>query len=173
MPHKWSSYTSHKLLLHSFPRFTAYHSCLESKITGAGVSLNLLLSACCGVMRSQCMADLACGLKMSWRLSRMATSLGSHHNSLPKFATAWMQAAYIACSLSGITTYILVRVQSLATAGLTFFADCLWCFLNIRCASIQLPSKRVTSLLSHISPFPSFSLLTGLAAADYSGLVST
>jgi len=71
------------LLLYAFSILAANHCCLESKITGAGVSPDSLISAPRGVVGSAPRMDLACRLRRSWRSSRLPTSLGSHQSSLP------------------------------------------------------------------------------------------
>jgi len=81
--------SSFSLLLHAFSILAANRCCLESKITGAGISPDSLISAPRGVVGSAPRMDLACRLRRSWRPSRLPTSLGSHQSSLPYSATAW------------------------------------------------------------------------------------
>jgi hypothetical protein len=104
----WCS--SFSLLLHAFVSLAANRCCLESRITGAGVSPDSLISAPCGVVGSAPRMDLACRLRRSWRSSRLPTSLGSHQSSLPYSATARTHATWTALTLSGTTPYVLVRV---------------------------------------------------------------
>jgi hypothetical protein len=92
--------------------------------------------------------DLACQLRSSWRSSRLLTSLGSHLSSLPYIATAWTHVTWTALMLSGTTPYVLVSVRSLASAALAIFMQRLLCSTNLRCASIQTPSQRVTCALN-------------------------
>jgi len=141
------------LLPHSFTSVAVNRCFLESTITGAGVSPDYLISAPCGVVGSAPRMDLACRLRRSWRSSCLPTSLGSHQSSLPYSATAWTHATWAALTLSGTTPYILVRVQSLAFAALAFIMHRLCWSINIRCASIQTPSPRVTCVLNHVIPF--------------------
>jgi len=99
----WCS--SFSLLLHAFASLAANRCCLESRITGASVSPDSLISAPCGVVGSAPRMDLACRLRRSWRSSRLPTSLGSHQSSLPYSATAWTHATWTALTLSGTTPY--------------------------------------------------------------------
>jgi len=95
----WSS--SFSLLLHAFVSLAVNHCCLESKITGTGVSPNSRITAPCGVVGSAPKMDLGCRLRRSWRSSRLPTSLGSHQSSLPYSATASTHASWTALTLSG------------------------------------------------------------------------
>jgi len=146
--------SSFSLLLHAFSILAASRCCLESKISGAGVSPDSLISAPRGVMGSAPRMDLSFRLSGSWRLSRLTTSLGSHQSSLPYSATAWTHATRTALTVSGTTPYVLVRVRSLASAALALVMHRLWCSLNVRCASIHTPSQRVACALNHTDSFP-------------------
>jgi len=68
----WCS--SFNLLLHAFASLAVNLCCLESKITGAGVSPASLISAPSGVVGSAARMDLACRFRRSWRSSRLPTS---------------------------------------------------------------------------------------------------
>jgi hypothetical protein len=120
------------------------------------VSPDFLINAPLGVVGSAPRMDLACQLRRSWRSSRLPTALGSHQSSLAYSATAWVQATRTALTLSGTTSYVFVRVQSLTSPALAFFMHWLWCSLNVRCASIQTPSECVACVLNHMNPFPTF-----------------
>jgi len=148
--------SSFSLLLHAFASLTVTHCCLESKITGAGVSPDSLINAPLGDVGSVPRTDLACRLRRSWRLSRLLTSLGCHQSSLPYSATTWTQGTWTALTLYGTTLYVSVRVRSLASAALAFFMHRLWSSLNIKCGSIQTPSQRVACLLNGMNLFPTF-----------------
>ena len=100
VPDEGSSCSSFSLLLHALASLAANRCCLESKITGAGVSRDSLIKAPLGVVGSAPRTDLACRLRRSWRSSRLPTSLGSHQSSLPYSATAWTQATWTALTLS-------------------------------------------------------------------------
>jgi len=152
----WCS--SFNLLLRAFATLAANRCCLESRITGAGVSPDFLISAPCGVVSSTPRMDLACRLRRSWRSSRLPTSLGSHQSSHPNSSTAWTHATRTALTLSGTTPYVLVKVQSLASAALAFFMHPLWSSLNVRCASIQTPSQHVACVLNRMIPLPTLIL---------------
>jgi hypothetical protein len=115
----WCS--SFNLLLHAFASLAVNLWCLESKITGGGVSPASLISAPRGIVGSGLRIDLACQFRRSWRSSRLPTSLGSYQSSLPYSATGWMQAIWTALTFSGTTPYVFVRVRSLASAALAFF----------------------------------------------------
>jgi hypothetical protein len=84
--------SSFRLLLHAFSSLAANRCCLESKVTGSGVSPDSLITAPRGVMGRAPRTDLACRLRRSWRSSRLPTSLGSHQSSLPYSATGWTHA---------------------------------------------------------------------------------
>jgi len=146
--------SSFSLLLHESASLAAIGCCLESKITGAGVSPDSLISTPRGVVGSAPRMDLACRLRRSWRSSRLPISLGSHQRSLPYSATAWTHATWTALTLSGTMPYVVVRVQSLASAALAFFMHLLFCSLNVRCASIQTPSQHVAWVLNRMTPLP-------------------
>ena len=148
----WYSYFN--LLLHAFACLAVNLCCLESKITGAGVSPASLISAPRGVLGSAPRMDLGCRFRRSWRSSRLPTSLRSHQSTLPYSATAWTQAIWTALTFSGTPLYVLVSVRSLASAALAVSLLRLWSSLNIRCASIQTPRQRVASLLNRIKPSP-------------------
>ena len=105
-------------------------------------------------MDSTPLMDLACQLRRSWRLSRLPTSLGSHQSSLPYSATAWTHATWTALTLSGTMPYVVVRVWSLTSAALAFFMYHLCCSLNVRCATIQTPSQRVTCVSNGMTLLP-------------------
>jgi len=147
--------SSFSLPLHAFSILAANCCCLDSKITGAGVSPDFLISAPRGVVGSAPRMGLACRLRRSWRSSRLSTSLGSHQSSLPYSVTAWTYATWTAVTLSGTTPYVLVSVRSLPSAALPFFMHRLWCSLNVRCASLHTPSQRVACALNHTDLFPS------------------
>jgi len=83
----------------------------------------------------------------------MPTCVGSHQSSLPYSETAWTHATWMACTLSQKPLYVLVSVRNLASAALASFMHRLWCSLNVRCASIQTPSQRVSSVLNCMAPF--------------------
>jgi len=144
--------SSFSLLLHAFTCITANSCWLESKVTGAGVNPDSLISAPCMVVGSAPRNDLACRLRRSWRSSRLPTSLGSHLSSLLYSVTAGPQATWTAHTLSGTTPYVLVSNQSLAPAALALCMQQLWCFLNVRCRSIQTPSPRVACALNCLHP---------------------
>jgi len=146
--------SSCSLPLHALSSLTANRCCLESKIAGAWVSPDSLISAPLRVVGSAPRMDLACRFMGSWRLSRLPNSLGSHQRSLPYSATAWAHATWTARTLSGTTPYVLVRVQSVAFAALVFFMHRLCCSLNVRCASIQTPSQCVACVLIRMTLFP-------------------
>jgi len=147
-------FSSFSLLLHAFSSLAANRCCLDSKVTGAGVSPDYLIGAPRGVVCSATRIDLACRLMRSWRSSCLPTSLGSHQSWLPYSATTWAHATWTARTLSGTTPYVLVSDRSLASAALAFFMHRLWCSLNVRCASIQTPSQRVACALNRMDPFP-------------------
>jgi len=69
--------SSFSLLLHAFSILAANRCCLESKISGAGVSPDFLISARRGVVGSAPKMDLVCRLRRSWRSSRLPTSVES------------------------------------------------------------------------------------------------
>jgi hypothetical protein len=147
--------SSFSLALHASASLAANRCCLESKTTTAGVSPDSLISAPCGVARTAPRMDLACRLRRNRRSSRPPASSGSHQSSLPYSATAWTHATLTALSLSGTMPYIVVRVQSLASAALAFFIRRLCCTLNVGCASMQTPSQRLACVLNHMTPLPS------------------
>jgi len=148
----WCS--SFSLLLHAIAILAVNRCCLESKVTGTGVSTDSLISALCRVVGSMPRLDLACRFRRSWRSSRLPTSLGSHLSWLPYGATAWTHATSMALTLCGTMLYVLVTVQSLASASLAFFVHQLRCSFNVWCASIQTPSQRVAWVSNHMVPFP-------------------
>jgi len=148
----WCSFFN--LSLHAFASIAVNLCCLESKITGAGVSPASLISAPRGVVGSAPRMDLACRFRRSWRSSRLATSLGSHQSSLPYSATTWSQAIWTALTLFGRTPHAVQRVRSLASAALAFFIHQWWCSLKVRSVSIQMTSQRVDPLLNRIKPSP-------------------
>jgi len=148
----WCSFLS--LLLQVFASLAANRCCLDSEITGAGVSSESLNSTPRGVVGSSPRIDLACRLRRSRRSSRLPASLGTHHSSLPYSATAWTHATGTAQTLSGTTPYILVRVRSLASTALALFMHQLWCSSSVRCASIQTPNQRVARLLNGMKQSP-------------------
>jgi len=152
-PEEWFWCSSFTLLLDAFSCHAANCCCLQSTITGAGVSPYSLLSAPRRVVGSVPRMDLSCRLRRSWRSSRLPTSLGSHHRSLPYSATTWMQATWTALTLSETTLYGFVRVRSPASAALAYFTHQVCCPLNVRCTSIQTPCQRVTCVLYHMNPF--------------------
>jgi hypothetical protein len=49
-----------------------------------------------------------------------------------------------------------MRFRSLASAALAFFLHVLWCSLNVRCVSIQMPSQCVARLLKDMNPSPTY-----------------
>ena len=142
------------LLLHAFASLTANRSYLESKITGAGVSPDSLISAPHEVESSAPRMVLACPWRRSWRSSRLPTSPECHQSSRRYNMTARLHATWTDLTLSGTTPYVLVSVQSLASAALAFFMHRLCCSLNIRCASIQMPSQHVACVLNCMNLFP-------------------
>jgi hypothetical protein len=146
--------SSFSLVLHAFSSLAANRGFLESKVTGAGLSPNSLISAPRRVVGSAPMIDLACRLKSSCRSSRLPSSMGSHQSSLPYSATGCMHATSTARMLSGTMPYYLVSDWSLASAALTFFMHRLWCSLNVRYPSIQMPIQRVACVLNRIDPLP-------------------
>jgi len=159
--------TSYSFLLHAFSSLAENCCCLQSMVASASVSSDSLISTPRGVMGSAPRMDLACRLRRSWRSSRLPTSLGSHQSSLPYSATAWMHATWTARMLSGATPYVLVSDRSQPSAALAFFMHRLWRSINVRCASIQTPSQRVTCALNHMDPF-----LTLIFAVSLAGGVS-
>jgi len=98
--------------------------------------------------------DLACGLRKSWRSSRLPTSLGCHQISHPYSATAWTHATWTALMLSRTTLYVLVWVRSLASAALDVFMHRLCSSVNIRCACIQTATQGVAYVFNRINPVP-------------------
>jgi len=148
----WCSSSS--LLLHAFASLGANRCCLESRITGAGISADYLISARCRVVGGAPRMDLDCRLRRKWRSSRLPTSLGSHQSSLPHSATALTHATWTALTLSGTTPYVLVRVWSQASAALAFFMVRLRRPLNVRCVPILTPSHRVACVLNRMMPLP-------------------
>jgi len=142
------------MLPHASDSLAVNCSCLESQISGAGVSPDSLRSAQRGVVVGAPSMDLACRLSGSWRLSHSPTSLGSHQSSLPHCATAWTQATCTAFSHSRSILNVMVRVPSLASAALAFFMHRLCCSLNVRSASIQTPSQHVTCVFNRMNPLP-------------------
>jgi len=148
----WCSSIS--LPLFAFASLTVNLDCLESKISGAGVSPDFLSSAPGGVMGSYPRMDLACRLRRSWRPSRLPTSLGSHWSLLPYSATAWMHPTSMALTLSGTTQYVVVRVLSKLSTALAFFRHQLCCSSNIRCSSIQMTSKCGACVSIRMNLFP-------------------
>jgi len=155
VPQEWFWCSSFTWLLHAFSCLAANCCCLQSTITGADVSPYSLLSAPRRVVGSVPRMDLACRLRRrSWRSSRLPTSLGSHHRSLPYSATTGTQATWTALTLSGTTLYVFVRVRSPACAALAHFTHQVCCSLNVGCTSIQTPCQRVTGVLYHMNPFP-------------------
>ena len=143
-PDEWSSSRFFSLLLHAFGSPAVNHCCLESKITGAGVSPDSLIDAPLQVVGSAPRMDLDCQLRRSWRSSRLPTSLGSNQSSLPYSLTTGTVDTGIALTLAGTTPYDSVGDRSHASAALAFFMNKLWCSLNVRCASSRMPSERVT-----------------------------
>jgi len=146
--------SSFSWLMHALSSLAANRCCLESNVTGAGVSPDSLIRSPRGVVGSAPRMDLACRLGRSWRSSRLPTSLGSHQGSLPYRATAWTHATWTAHTLSGTTLYVLVSDRCLASAALAFFMHRLWCSLNVRCGSIRTPSQRVACALNRMDPVP-------------------
>jgi hypothetical protein len=124
--------SSFSLLLPTFSSLAADRCCPKSKVTGAGVSPDCLISAPRGVVGSAPRMDLACQLRRSWRSSRLPTSLWSHQSSLMYSATAWTHATWTARTLSGTTPYVLVSDRCLASAALAFFMHRLWCCVRTR-----------------------------------------
>jgi hypothetical protein len=140
--------------LHASASLTATRCSLKSKTTGAGVCPDSPISAPRGVVGSAPRMDLACRSRRSWRSSRLPASLGSHQSSLPYSATACMHSTSTALTLSGTIPYVVVRVRSLASAALAFFMHWLCCSLNVKCASIEMPSQRVACVLNRMTPLP-------------------
>jgi len=153
---------SFSLLPHASDSLTANRSCLESQISGAGVSPDYLISAHCGVVFCAPSMDLACRLSGSWRLSHSPTSSGSHQSSLLYCVTAWTQATWTALSHSRSMLNVVVRVRSLASAALAFFMHRLCCSLNVRSASIQTPSQHVTCVFNCMNPLPTLIIAVSL-----------
>jgi len=151
------------MLLHAFVSLAANRCCLESNITGPGLSPHSLISAPHGVTASAPSMDLACQLRWSWRSSHLPTSLGLHQSSLPYCATACKHATWTALTVSGTMLYVLGRVRSLASAALALFMHLFWCSLNVRCASIHPPSQHITCVLNRMNLFQT------LIFADSSG----
>jgi len=145
--------SSFRLLLHAYSCLAANGWCLESQITAAGVSPDSLISAPSGVVGSSPRMDLACQFKSSWRLSRLPTSVGCQHSSLPSRATGLTEATWMALTLLETRPYVFVRVRSLASSAQAFFIHRLWFCLKVRCASIHTPSKRVVCLLNRTDSF--------------------
>jgi len=69
---------SFSVVLHESVSLSVNRHCLESNITGAGVSPDSLISAPCVVVGSACGLNLACRLRRSWRLSHLPSSLELH-----------------------------------------------------------------------------------------------
>ena len=120
------------------------------------MSPDSLINALFKVVGSGPRTDLACQFRRSWRSSRVPTSLGSHESLLPYGATAWTQMTWMAIRFSGITQYVFLTVQRLASAGMAFFMYRLWCPLNVKYASIQMPIPGVACLFNSINWFPPF-----------------
>jgi hypothetical protein len=137
--------------------------CLESKITGAGVSPDFLINTSLGVVGSTPGMDLVCHLKRCWKLFHLPTTLGSHQSSLPYSATAWTQATWTACTLSGSTLCVLVSGRSLASADQIPVIHRLWCSLNVRCVYIQMRSQHIACWLNCMNNSRLPSLLPALA----------
>jgi len=129
------------VLVHAFASLTAKCCCLDSKITGAGISTESRINAPRGFVGSAPRIDLTCRLRRSWRSSRLPYSVGSQLISVPYSAIAWTYAIWMALRLCGTTPYVFVRVQSLASAALGLFMHLLWCSLIVRCAFMQSPSQ--------------------------------
>jgi len=119
------------LLLHASAMLAANRCCPESKITGACVSPDSLISAPRGVVGGAPRIDLSCRLRRSWRSSRLPTSLGSHQSSLANSATGWTHRTWSALMLSGTMPSVMVSFRSLASAVLTFIMYQLCCSLNV------------------------------------------
>jgi hypothetical protein len=66
---------SFSLLLHAFSSLAGIRCCLESKITGAGVSPDSLISTPCRVVGSMPRMDQACRLRSNFTSSRLPSSL--------------------------------------------------------------------------------------------------
>jgi hypothetical protein len=132
VPDKGSSWSSFRLMLYEYARLAANRCCLESRLTGMGVSPDFLIIAPHGVIRSAPKTDLACGLRRRRRSYRLCFSLESHQSSLPCSETVWTQVTWTALTLYGTTPYVFLRVQSLASAALALFTHRLWCSLNLR-----------------------------------------
>jgi hypothetical protein len=148
--------SSFSMLLHAISSLAANRCYLESRVTGAGVSPDSLISAPRGVEGRAPRMDLGCRLRRSWRSSRLPISLGSHHSLLPYSATAWTHATWTARTLSVTMPYVLVSDRSLPSAALAFFIHRLCCSLNVRCASIVTPSQHVACVLNRMDPFLTF-----------------
>jgi len=121
VPDEGSLCSSFSVLLHSFASLAANRCCLESTITGAGVSPDSLINVPVGVVGSAPWMHLACQLRRSWKSSCLPPSLGSHQSSLLHSATTWPRATCMALMLSGTTPYVFGRARSLASATLAFF----------------------------------------------------
>ena len=137
----WGRFFS--LPLHVSASLFAYHCCLESKITAAGVSPDSVISEPRGAVGSVPRIDQACLLSRSWRSSRQPTSLGSHQSSLPYSATARTHATWAALTPTGTMPDVVVTVWSLSSPALAFLIHQLCSSLRVRCASIQTPSQCV------------------------------
>jgi len=81
--------------------------CLQSKITGVGVSPESLICAPRRVVGRAPRMDLTFRLRRCWRSSRLPTSLGSHLSSLPYRATAWRHTTWTTLTVLGTTPYPL------------------------------------------------------------------
>lgn len=115
----WSS--SFILIVYAFASPAVNHCCLQSNITGVGVSPASHSSTLCGVMGSAARMDFACQFRRSWRSSRTSTSMRSHQHSLPSSATAQTQAILRDLTHSGPTLYTFIMVTSVALAALEYF----------------------------------------------------
>jgi hypothetical protein len=144
------------MLLHGFPSLAANHCCLESTMTGEGISPESLIIAPIGVEGSAHRTDVACRLSRSRRLSRLPTSLEFHQSLLLYSVTAWTQATWTALTRLGILPYVFVRAWSLAAAGLAFIMHQLLSSLIVRCACWRTTGQHVAGLLSLTNLPPTF-----------------
>ena len=137
---EWMWCSSFSMQRHVCVNLAVNRCCLESKITGSGVSPDSLIIARSGVVGCAPRMDLDRGLRRSWRSSCLPTSGGSHQRSLPYSATAWTHATWTALTLSGTEQYLLEFVLILASVDLALWMHWLCCSLNVRCASIETPN---------------------------------
>jgi hypothetical protein len=112
--------TSFSLLLHVFDSLAVNPCCLESRMTGTGLSRDSLINAPWEVGGNTPWMDLSCRLRTSSRSSRLPTAWGSHPLSLQYRATSRTQATWTYLTLSCTVPCILGRNRSLASAAMAF-----------------------------------------------------